>query len=122
MLLVKAREAKEYLTYHGEAPLAAKLSSGEWFDLGRVTSEKFCEITQQLVAENPGAYAPGGALRDAGGAGDEVKGVVMVGGATRMPQIQRAVAEFFRRDPLNKPRPGQGGRARRRDAGECPGG
>jgi len=26
---------------------------------------------------------------------------VMVGGATRMPQIQRAVAEFFRRDPLN---------------------
>jgi molecular chaperone HscA len=26
---------------------------------------------------------------------------VMVGGATRMPQIQRAVGEFFRRDPLN---------------------
>src|SRR4051812_219418 len=25
----------------------------------------------------------------------------MVGGATRMPQIQRAVGEFFRRDPLN---------------------
>ena len=25
----------------------------------------------------------------------------MVGGATRMPQVQRAVAEFFRRDPLN---------------------
>jgi molecular chaperone HscA len=30
-----------------------------------------------------------------------VKGVVMVGGATRMPQIQRAAAELFRRDPLN---------------------
>jgi molecular chaperone HscA len=25
----------------------------------------------------------------------------MVGGATRMPQVQRAVGEFFRRDPLN---------------------
>ena len=25
----------------------------------------------------------------------------MVGGATRMPQVQRAVREFFRRDPLN---------------------
>ena len=32
---------------------------------------------------------------------EEIKGVVMVGGATRMPQIQRAAAEFFRRDPLN---------------------
>ncbi len=41
------------------------------------------------------------ALRDAGLAVEEVKGVVMVGGATRMPQIQRAAAEFFRRDPLN---------------------
>jgi molecular chaperone HscA len=30
-----------------------------------------------------------------------VKGVVMVGGATRMPQVQRAVGEFFKRDPLN---------------------
>ena len=25
----------------------------------------------------------------------------MVGGSTRMPQVQRAVAEFFKRDPLN---------------------
>jgi molecular chaperone HscA len=41
------------------------------------------------------------ALRDAGLSVDEVKGVVMVGGATRMPQIQRAAGEFFRRDPLN---------------------
>src|SRR5262245_36133172 len=41
------------------------------------------------------------ALRDAGLRVEEVKGVVMVGGATRMPQVQRAVAEFFKRDPLN---------------------
>jgi molecular chaperone HscA len=41
------------------------------------------------------------ALRDAGLSVDDIKGVVMVGGATRMPQIQRAVGEFFRRDPLN---------------------
>lgn len=32
---------------------------------------------------------------------DDVKGVVMVGGATRMPQIQRAVEEFFKQQPLN---------------------
>ena len=41
------------------------------------------------------------ALRDAGLAVEDVKGVVMVGGSTRMPQIQRAAADFFKRDPLN---------------------
>jgi molecular chaperone HscA len=41
------------------------------------------------------------ALRDAGLTVVDVQGVVMVGGATRMPQVQRAVGEFFRRDPLN---------------------
>ena len=30
----------------------------------------------------------------------DVKGVVLVGGATRMPQIRRAVAEFFGQPPL----------------------
>jgi hypothetical protein len=40
-------------------------------------------------------------LRDAGLSVGDVKGVVMVGGATRMPQVQRAVGEFFRQDPLN---------------------
>jgi molecular chaperone HscA len=33
-------------------------------------------------------------LRDAKLARDEVQGVVMVGGSTRMPQVQRAVAEL----------------------------
>ena len=41
------------------------------------------------------------ALRDAGMTVGDIKGVVMVGGATRMPQVQRAVADFFQRDPLN---------------------
>jgi molecular chaperone HscA len=40
------------------------------------------------------------ALRDAGLTPADVKGVVLVGGATRMPQIRRAVAEFFGQPPL----------------------
>ena len=98
LLQVKAREAKEHLTAHGEAPITARLSSGEFVDLA-IDTETFCSITQTLVNKTLGPMRK--ALRDAGLTPDEVKGVVMVGGATRMPQVQRAVRDFFRRDPLN---------------------
>ena len=97
-LLVKAREAKEYLTVHQEANVTAKLSSGELVDV-TLDSETFCRITQTLVQKTLGPVRR--ALRDAGLGVNQIDGVVMVGGATRMPQIQRAVAEFFKRDPLN---------------------
>jgi molecular chaperone HscA len=98
LLQVRAREAKEHLTFHGEAPVTAKLSTGDLVDLS-IDTETFCGITQTLVGKTLGPVRK--ALRDAGLTVDDVKGVVMVGGATRMPQIQRAVGEFFRRDPLN---------------------
>jgi molecular chaperone HscA len=98
LLLVRAREAKEHLTSHGEAPITAKLSSGEFVDL-TIDTEAFCGITQTLVHKTLGPVRK--ALRDAGLSVKDVQGVVMVGGATRMPQIQRAVAELFGRDPLN---------------------
>jgi molecular chaperone HscA len=98
LLQVKAREAKEHLTAHGEAPITARLSSGEFVDLA-IDTETFCSITQTLVHKTLGPIRK--ALRDAGLTPDEVKGVVMVGGATRMPQVQREVRDFFRRDPLN---------------------
>jgi molecular chaperone HscA len=98
LLLTRAREAKEYLTYHGIAPVTARLNSGEVVDL-RLSTEIFTEITQTLVAKTIQPVKK--ALRDAGLTVSEVKGVVMVGGATRMPQVQRAVGEFFKQDPLN---------------------
>jgi molecular chaperone HscA len=98
LLLVRAREAKEYLTVHGEASITAKLSTGELVDL-TLDTETFCRITQTLVHKTLGPVRK--ALRDAGLGVNDIQGVVMVGGATRMPQIQRAVAEFFKRDPLN---------------------
>jgi molecular chaperone HscA len=98
LLQVRAREAKEYLTFHGEAPVTVRLSTGDVVDLA-IDSETFCGITQTLVSKTLGPVRK--ALRDAGLRVEDVKGVVMVGGATRMPQIQRAVGEFFRRDPLN---------------------
>jgi molecular chaperone HscA len=98
LLLIKAREAREYLSGHAEARITARLSSGEVVDLV-LDTETFCRITAHLVQKT--LVPARKALRDAGLAVEDVKGVVMVGGATRMPQIQRAAAEFFRRDPLN---------------------
>ena len=93
-----AREAKEYLSLHGEAPITVKLSSGEYVDLV-LTTDVFTEITQTLVQKTLSATKK--ALRDAGLTVAEVRGVVMVGGSTRMPQIQRAVGELFKQEPLN---------------------
>jgi molecular chaperone HscA len=98
LLLMCAREAKEYLTTHGAAAISARLASGERVDL-ELSTEVFTEITRTLVAKT--IHPIKKALRDAGLAVADVKGVVMVGGATRMPQIQRAVGGFFQREPLN---------------------
>lgn len=98
LLLTKAREAKEYLTNHGEAPITVRLSTGEYVDVV-LTSETFTEITRTLVQKTLAPTRK--ALRDAGLSPDEVKGVVMVGGSTRMPQIQKAVGDFFGQEPLN---------------------
>ncbi|HNH25322.1 MAG TPA: Hsp70 family protein, partial [Accumulibacter sp.] len=98
MLLTHAREAKEYLTLHGVAPINAQLNSGERVDL-KLSTEIFTEITRTLVAKTMQPVKK--ALRDAGLSINDVKGVVMVGGATRMPQVQRAVGEFFQQAPLN---------------------
>jgi len=98
LLLMRAREAKEFLTLNNEAPITARLSSGEFVDL-KLTAETFTEITRTLVQKTLAPTRK--ALRDAGLTIDDVKGVVMVGGATRMPQIQKAVEDFFGCEPLN---------------------
>ncbi len=98
LLLTRAREAKEYLTYHGEAPITVRLGSGEYVDV-KLSTEKFSEITRTLVQKTLTPTKK--ALRDAGLSVAEVNGVVMVGGSTRMPQIQHAVGELFNQEPLN---------------------
>jgi len=95
-LMVKAREAKELLSTKPEVTIDAILRSGEEVHQ-RVTPEIFADITKHLVAKTMNAVKK--ALRDANIDADDIDGVVMVGGATRMPHVQRAVGEYFHTIP-----------------------
>ncbi|MEC4722362.1 Fe-S protein assembly chaperone HscA [Noviherbaspirillum sp. CPCC 100848] len=97
ILMVKAREAKELLSTQAETHIDAVLNSGEEVHL-TLSAETFTQITQHLVAKTITPCRK--ALRDAGLAVDDVDGVVLVGGATRMPHVRKAVGEFFQTTPL----------------------
>ncbi|MDD2884987.1 MAG: Fe-S protein assembly chaperone HscA [Dechloromonas sp.] len=96
-LMMRCREAKEFLTNNPEAPISLRLGSDEMVDI-KLDVQTFAEITRTLVSKTLQPVKK--ALRDAGLRADDIKGVVMVGGATRMPQIQKAVGDFFRQEPL----------------------
>ena len=100
-LKAAARRAKEALSASDNVAFSARLSSTEArFDLKR---EDFEAATAALTARCMTTVRR--VLRDAKLAPDEIKGVVMVGGSTRMPVIRRAVAEFFGREPLTNLNP-----------------
>jgi len=97
LLTVKARAAKEALSSRSAATLQARLSSGQWVNLS-IGADTFASMTQHLVAKT--LVASRKALADAGLKPAEVDGVVLVGGATRMPHVRKAVADLFGREPL----------------------
>lgn len=97
ILLVKAREVKELLSSRADTHIDAVLNSGEEVHLS-ITAEKFAVLTRHLVDKTIAPCRK--ALRDAGLSVDDVNGVVLVGGATRMPHVRKAVGEFFQTTPL----------------------
>ncbi|MBF5038252.1 Fe-S protein assembly chaperone HscA [Methylophilus sp. 13] len=97
LLLTKARQAKEWLTDNHEANIVCKLSNGALVD-ETLSVSQFVALTEHLV--NKTLSPTRKAMRDAGLAIDEIKGVVLVGGATRMPHIRHAVQAFFQQEPL----------------------
>ncbi|MDW3680261.1 Fe-S protein assembly chaperone HscA [Cupriavidus sp. CV2] len=97
LLMVRSRAAKEALSAADSTVIDAVLNSGEIVHL-TLPASTFVELTAPLVQKTLSPVRK--ALRDAGVAADEVKGVVLVGGATRMPSIRKAVGDFFGQPPL----------------------
>ena len=91
-----ARACKEALSTASSVPFSVRLSKASLtFEMKAADFEAAsAHLTQRTLA------AVRKALRDAGLNRDEIDGVVMVGGSTRMPQVRKAVATFFGREPL----------------------
>ena len=104
LLLSLARRAKEELTANEQTLIETALSDGRPIR-ATVTRQEFQELTRHLVQKTIEPVKQ--ALKDAGVSKADIKGVIMVGGSTRMPHIQQAVATFFGQTPLNNLNPDQ---------------
>ena len=101
VLKAVARRAKEALSEATQTTVQVSLSAHK-LNLS-VSRADFETATAALTQRCLSAVRK--ALRDAQLSKDDIQGVVMVGGSTRMPQIQTAVADFFGQAPLNNLNP-----------------
>ena len=102
LLLSLVRSAKEKLTTQTEAVIETTLSDGHKVHTV-ITRQEFHNLTQNLVQKTIEPVKQ--ALKDAGVTKADIKGVIMVGGSTRMLHVQQAVATFFGQTPLNNLNP-----------------
>ena len=104
LLTSLARTAKEALSSRPNAAIQARLAGGAWVNL-TLGADTFFGLTQHLVQKTIDSARR--TLKDAGLAPSEVKGVVLVGGATRMLHVRKAVAELFGKPGLTDLDPDQ---------------
>jgi molecular chaperone HscA len=101
VLMAEARRCKEALSDEDIVTAEADLSTGG-LDVS-LNREQFEQATSALTVRTLQAVRK--TMRDAALAIDDIQGVVMVGGSTRMPQVRHAVADFFDREPLTNLNP-----------------
>ncbi|MDH4479694.1 MAG: Fe-S protein assembly chaperone HscA [Rhodoferax sp.] len=101
MLMAAARACKEALSEHEIAPVELDLSVGR-IDLS-VNRAEFEAVTSAITARTLQAMRK--VLRDSQMDKADIRGVVMVGGSTRMPHIRAVVGEFFGQTPLTNLNP-----------------
>jgi molecular chaperone HscA len=97
-LILKSRDVKETLSSHPAVLFEYTFAHGQSIQRS-VSQEDFAKMTQALVSK--ALLSVKKAVRDADIDLEEIVGVVMVGGATRMPNVQKAVADYFKKPPLN---------------------
>ena len=96
-----ARAGKEALSTKNTVPFSVQLAKASVnFEL---KAEDFETATAHLTQRTLTAARK--ALRDAKLEKTEIDGVVLVGGSTRMPQVRKAVASFFGKEPLTNLNP-----------------
>ena len=103
-VLQQARQIKEDLSTALSAEIHLELPSGEsrTWRLERACLEEWVRpVIQRTFASCRRA------LRDAGLGPENVLGVVLVGGATRVPLLRQMVGEFFGKEPLTNMDPDQ---------------
>ena len=100
-LLHTARACKEALSNAESVPFSVQLTKA--LVNFEMKAENFEAATAHLTQRTLSAARK--ALRDAKLDKGEIEGVVLVGGSTRMPQVRKAVASFFGREPLTNLNP-----------------
>jgi molecular chaperone HscA len=95
-LLMAARELREKLTDHDSATVKTELPAP--LSAMSLSRQDFEQLAQPLVKRTLDCAQR--ALDDAKLSRDQIQGVVMVGGATRMPIVQQAVRAYFDKEPL----------------------
>ena len=100
-VMLVARARKEALSIQDSVQFEVKLSSGAVSCT--VTRAQFEDACKPLTQRTLNAVRK--ALRDAGLQKQDIQGVVMVGGSTRMPHIQTAVADLLGCEPLTNLNP-----------------